>query len=700
MNMNEHNHHDMSADSEKVATHQHQTTDMHQMHMHDGMSMDSSMDMSSHHHMSMSSDDGMAGMDMSDMKRRFWWSFALMVPIIIITPFMGMHLPFTITFPGSIWVTAVLSAILYFIGSKPFFDGAKHEIKAKKPAMMSLVSLGLIVTFWYSIYALLANTFLHSTHVMDFFWEFATLTVIMLLGHRIEMTATMKASDATDKLRELLPNVAHVKHSTMIMDMPVDTLKNDMIIQVLPGESFPADGVVIAGQSQVDESLMTGESKLIDKSEKSRVVGGTINGNGSLDIRLTQVGTASFVGQLQTALSDSQGQKSRAETLADRVAGYLFWLALLFAFVALIAWTILSDFSTATNISVTVLVIACPHALGLAVPLVIQRTKSVAASQGILIKNRKALTAANHLQYALMDKTGTLTNGQFSVHRIITFDFDKNKAISIMAALDSQSTHPLAKSITAYAEQVHAPHLSATQVENIAGYGVSGIVDNQHYTLVSERYLIERQIDFTPLDDDEGSISYLLSDNHVIAGISQGDTIKDTAANFVKTLISKGITPVLVTGDNDKSAQAVAHQLNIDDVHAQVSPQEKIALVTKYQQQGDVMMIGDGINDAPALAQANLSIAIGAGTQVAHASADAVLIANQLPKIIDFLALIKHANAKQIQNLWWGAGYNIIAIPLAAGVLSSIGLMLNPMIGAIVMSLSTIIVALNAMTLR
>lgn len=665
---------------------------------HDDMNMADMQGMSSHH-MHMSDDPGMASMDMSDMRRRFWWSFGLMIPIIIITPFMGMSLPWTLTFPGSHWLTALLSLLLYIVGTKPFFEGAKNELKAKKPAMMSLISMGLTVTFWYSIYALVVNQFFHGDHIMDFFWEFATLTVIMLLGHRIEMAATMKAGDATDKLRALLPNIAHVKHGDMIMDMPVNTLENDMVIQVLAGESFPADGMVIAGQSQVDESLMTGESKLIDKTENSRVVGGTINGNGSLDVRLTQVGSQSFIGQLQSALSTSQDQKSRVETLADRVAAYLFWLALIFAFAALVVWTHLSGFGAAINIAVTVLVIACPHALGLAVPLVIQRTKAIAAAQGILIKNRKALTAANNLKYALMDKTGTLTTGAFNVTRVVTHDFDETQAIAIASALDSQSTHPLAKSIVAYAKTLPAPKLQATHVENIAGYGVSGMVNGAHYLLVSARYLTENNITFTPLDDN-GSISYLLEHQHVIAGIVQGDTIKDTAPDFIKQLIKQGIQPILVTGDNHNAAHLVGNELGITDIHAQVSPQEKIDLVAEYQKNGDVMMIGDGINDAPALAKANFSIAIGAGTQVAQASADAVLIANQLPKIINFLHLIKNATAKQTQNLWWGAGYNIIAIPLAAGVLEPIGITLNPMVGAIVMSLSTIIVAFNAMTLR
>lgn len=653
------------------------------------------MDMSSHEH---TSHAGMDSMDMSDMKRRFWWAFFLMLPIIIITPFMGIHLPFTFTFPGSSWVSALLSTLLYFIGSKPFWDGTRAEFRTKKPAMMSLITVGLNVTFWYSIYAVLSTQLFH-VHVMDFFWEFATLNVIMLLGHRIEMSVTMQAGDATAKLRELMPNIAHVKHDDMLMDMPIDTLKSNMIVRVLAGESFPADGTVVEGVSQVDESLMTGESRLVEKKIGSQVVGGTINGNGTLDVKLTTVGDDSFIGQLKETLLSSQDKKSRAETLADKVAAWLFWVALLFAIGSLLIWTPLRGLGFAVNIAATVLVIACPHALGLAVPLVINRTKAIAAQEGILIKNRKALVAANHLKFALMDKTGTLTTGKFTVQHFSVYDFDQSKALGIMSALDQQSTHPLAQSIVNYAKEQHAPKIQASHVENIAGYGVRGKIDDQLYTLASAKYLKQNHITFTPLQT-EGSISYLLEEGRVIAAIAQGDHLKESAPAFIRTLLNQGITPVMITGDNELAAKQIADELKITDIHSQVSPQDKINLVSEYQQHGTTMMIGDGINDAPALAQANLSIAIGVGTEVAHASADAILIANQLSKIIDFINLAKRSNTKQVQNLWWGASYNIIAIPLAAGVLAFAGIMLNPMIAALIMSLSTIIVAINALLLK
>ncbi|EQC82532.1 cation transport ATPase [Leuconostoc mesenteroides subsp. cremoris TIFN8] len=534
---------------------------------------------------------------------------------------------------------------------------------------------------------------------MDFFWEFATLNVIMLLGHRIEMSVTMQAGDATAKLRELMPNIAHVKHNDMLMDMPIDTLKSNMIVRVLAGESFPADGTVVEGVSQVDESLMTGESRLVEKKIGSQVVGGSINGNGTLDVKLTTVGDNSFIGQLKETLLSSQDKKSRAETLADKAAAWLFWVALLFAIGSLLIWTPLRGLGFAVNIAATVLVIVCPHALGLAVPLVINRTKAIAAQEGILIKNRKALVAANHLKFALMDKTGTLTTGKFTVQHFSVYDFDQSKALGIMSALDQQSTHPLAQSIVNYAKEQHAPKIQASHVENIAGYGVRGKIDDQLYTLASAKYLKQNHITFTPLQT-EGSISYLLEEGRVIAAIAQGDHLKESAPAFIRTLLNQGITPVMITGDNELAAKQIADELKITDIHSQVSPQDKINLVSEYQQHGTTMMIGDGINDAPALAQANLSIAIGVGTEVAHASADAILIADQLSKIIDFINLAKRSNTKQVQNLWWGASYNIIAIPLAAGVLAFAGIMLNPMIAALIMSLSTIIVAINALLLK
>lgn len=652
----------------------------------------------SQHHMHMPDNSGMVHMDMSDMKKRFWWSLGLMIPIIIMTPFMGMRLPFTLTFPYSIWIVTLLSVILYTIGTTPFFTGAKQELKSKKPAMMTLVSMGLLVTFWYSIYTVVTNQIWHTNHV-DFFWEFATLTVIMLLGHRIEMSATMQAGNATAALQSLLPNIVHVQHGHHVMDMSITELKVGMTIQVLVGEAFPADGIVVDGRSQVDESLVTGESQLVEKYESCRVVSGTINGGSTLTIQVTDTGEQAFIGQLQTSLNHSQDVKSRVETLANRVASYLFWFAFITAIISLAIWTPLHGFAFALNIAITVLVIACPHALGLAVPLVIQRTKSIGAAQGILINNRQVIGVSPHLKFALMDKTGTLTTGKFNVINFISFIGSDEENLSLMASLNRQSTHPLAESIIAYANENNATQLTTHSFTNLPGYGVSGVINQLPYALVSERYLIDYDINFEPLNS-EGTNSYLISQNMVLAAITQGDQLKPSAIEFISDLKSHDIIPIMVTGDNKRVATKVANQLGIQKVHAEVSPQNKIELVQFYQAHGPVIMIGDGINDAPALAQADLSIAIGTGTKVAQASADTILITNNLLKIIAFLSLIQQANIKQKENLLWGAGYNIFAIPLAAGILFTYGFVLNPMIGAVVMSLSTIIVALNALTIK
>ncbi|MFC4761483.1 copper-translocating P-type ATPase [Fructobacillus durionis] len=663
--------------------------------MHQGHDMKNMGHMQHGQHMS-----NMPGMDMGhdDMKTRFWISLVLLVPIIFTAPFMGVDLPFTLTFPGSKWVTVIVASVMYVVGTKPFFEGAKSEIKNKKPAMMSLISMGLVVTFWVSIYAFIQETFFNRM-AMDYFFEFASLVVIMLLGHVIEMEATMKAGNATSELEKLTPTTAHVKHGDFFMDMPASSLKVGMEVQVQAGESFPADGIVLEGTSQVDESLMTGESKPVKKEKNAKVIGGTINDDGTLLVRVEAVGNDSFLGHLKETLNQTETSSSKAESLANKVAGWLFWIGLVSALLALVIWTSISGPAEAFNTAVTTLIIACPHALGLAIPLVIQRTKAIAAKEGILIKKHGAILQAKHLDYALMDKTGTLTNGHFQVQKIETKGVEQSDALAIMAALESQSSHPLARAIVQKAQDDHITAKQAQNVQTIKGAGIKGEIDGSNYALVNSRYLSEQGIDFNKMESD-GSVSYLVKDRQVLADISLGDSLKPSAKDFVNALKQMGITPVMVTGDGQESAKHVASELGIQELRAQVSPEDKINLVKEYQQQGKVMMIGDGINDAPALAQADLSVAIGAGTDVAQASADAVLISASLPKIIDLIHLAHHANRKEVENLWWGAGYNILAIPTAAGVFAFAGIVLNPMIGAIVMSLSTLIVAGNAMLLH
>jgi P-type Cu2+ transporter len=686
--------------------HNHQGHDDHMNMDHGQMKMDhQNHDMSNmgsmpgmDHDMSGMGDMGGMPMNHSNMKQRFWWSFALLIPLLFVAPFMGVDLPITLTFPGSNWVMLILAVAMYAVGTQPFFSSAKIELKQKKPAMMSLISMGLLVTFWVSVYAFIAKTFF-KVDAMDYFLEFGTLVVIMLLGHLIEMQATMKAGNATSELSKLTPATAHVKEGDSFTDKPVSDLTNGAVVQVLAGESFPADGTVLSGSSQVDESLMTGESKPVKKAEKSSVIGGTINGEGTLLVQVSAVGDDSFIGHLKKTLNQTEASSSKAESLANKVAGWLFWVGLTAAILALLIWTAISGLTTAFNIAVTTLIIACPHALGLAIPLVIQRTKALAAKDGILIKKHGAVLSAKHLDYALMDKTGTLTNGHFQVQKLVTNKISDHDALAIMAALEQQSSHPLAKAIVQKAKDDGVTVTAGQDVQTIAGAGISGTVNSQHYFLVSARYLTEQHIDFEPLDAD-GSISYLTDGHQVLAAVSLGDSIKDSAKDFVAQLKAHQITPVLVTGDAKKTANKVAQELGINVVQAEVSPEDKINLVKQYQQKGKTMMIGDGINDSPALAQADLSVAIGAGTDVAQASADAVLISQSLPKIIDLINLAHNANRKEVENLWWGAGYNILAIPTAAGLFAFAGIMLNPLIGAIVMSLSTVVVAINALLLH
>ncbi|WP_288846770.1 copper-translocating P-type ATPase [uncultured Fructobacillus sp.] len=686
--------------------HNHQGHDDHMQMDHGQMKMDhQNHDMSNmgsmpgmDHDMSGMGDMGGMPMNHSNMKQRFWWSFALLIPLLFVAPFMGVDLPITLTFPGSNWVMLILAVAMYAVGTQPFFSSAKIELKQKKPAMMSLISMGLLVTFWVSVYAFIAKTFF-KVDAMDYFLEFGTLVVIMLLGHLIEMQATMKAGNATSELSKLTPATAHVKEGDSFTDKAVSDLTNGAVVQVLAGESFPADGTVLSGSSQVDESLMTGESKPVKKAEKSSVIGGTINGEGTLLVQVSAVGDDSFIGHLKKTLNQTEASSSKAESLANKVAGWLFWVGLTAAILALLIWTAISGLTTAFNIAVTTLIIACPHALGLAIPLVIQRTKALAAKDGILIKKHGAVLSAKHLDYALMDKTGTLTNGHFQVQKLVTNKISDHDALAIMAALEQQSSHPLAKAIVQKAKDDGVTVTAGQDVQTIAGAGISGTVNSQHYFLVSARYLTEQHIDFEPLDAD-GSISYLTDGHQVLAAVSLGDSIKDSAKDFVAQLKAHQITPVLVTGDAKKTANKVAQELGINVVQAEVSPEDKINLVKQYQQKGKTMMIGDGINDSPALAQADLSVAIGAGTDVAQASADAVLISQSLPKIIDLINLAHNANRKEVENLWWGAGYNILAIPTAAGLFAFAGIMLNPLIGAIVMSLSTVVVAINALLLH
>lgn len=646
-----------------------------------------------------------------NFKVKFFVSLIFAIPIILLSPLMGVNLPFQFTFPGSEWVVLILSTILFFYGGKPFLSGGKDEIATKKPGMMTLVALGISVAYIYSLYAFYMNNFSSATgHTMDFFWELATLILIMLLGHWIEMNAVGNAGDALKKMAELLPNSAiKVMDNGQREEVKISDIMTDDIVEVKAGESIPTDGIIVQGQTSIDESLVTGESKKVQKNQNDNVIGGSINGSGTIQVKVTAVGEDGYLSQVMGLVNQAQNDKSSAELLSDKVAGYLFYFAVSVGVISFIVWMLIqNDVDFALERLVHVLVIACPHALGLAIPLVTARSTSIGAHNGLIIKNRESVEIAQHIDYVMMDKTGTLTEGNFSVNHYESFknDLSNDTILSLFASLESQSNHPLAISIVDFAKSKNVSFTNPQDVNNIPGVGLEGLIDNKTYKITNVSYLDKHKLNydddlFTKLAQQGNSISYLIEDQQVIGMIAQGDQIKESSKQMVADLLSRNITPVMLTGDNNEVAHAVAKELGISDVHAQLMPEDKESIIKDYQSDGNkVMMVGDGINDAPSLIRADIGIAIGAGTDVAVDSGDIILVKSNPSDIIHFLTLSNNTMRKMVQNLWWGAGYNIVAVPLAAGILAFIGLILSPAIGAILMSLSTIIVAINAFTLK
>ncbi|EJE21987.1 heavy metal translocating P-type ATPase [Staphylococcus epidermidis] len=646
-----------------------------------------------------------------NFKVKFFVSLIFAIPIILLSPMMGVNLPFQFTFPGSEWVVLMLSTILFFYGGKPFLSGGKDEIATKKPGMMTLVALGISVAYIYSLYAFYMNNFSSATgHTMDFFWELATLILIMLLGHWIEMNAVGNAGDALKKMAELLPNSAiKVMDNGQREEVKISDIMTDDIVEVKAGESIPTDGIIVQGQTSIDESLVTGESKKVQKNQNDNVIGGSINGSGTIQVKVTAVGEDGYLSQVMGLVNQAQNDKSSAELLSDKVAGYLFYFAVSAGVISFIVWMLIqNDVDFALERLVTVLVIACPHALGLAIPLVTARSTSIGAHNGLIIKNRESVEIAQHIDYVMMDKTGTLTEGNFSVNHYESFknDLSNDTILSLFASLESQSNHPLAISIVDFAKSKNVSFTNPQDVNNIPGVGLEGLIDNKTYKITNVSYLDKHKLNydddlFTKLAQQGNSISYLIENQQVIGMIAQGDQIKESSKQMVADLLSRNITPVMLTGDNNEVAHAVAKELGISDVHAQLMPEDKESIIKDYQSNGNkVMMVGDGINDAPSLIRADIGIAIGAGTDVAVDSGDIILVKSNPSDIIYFLTLSNNTMRKMVQNLWWGAGYNIVAVPLAAGALAFVGLILSPAVGAILMSLSTVIVAINAFTLK
>ena len=669
--------------------------DEHKEHMHHEMHNMAEMDHHDGHDMM---NHGGHMMHMGNMGKKLKVSIALMVPLLAISSIAGFQL---ISFQGDSIVRLILGSIIFFYGGTPFFSGARGEFQSRKPAMMMLITMGIVVAYAYSVYA----TVLLWTggEAMDFWFELSTLIVIMLAGHIIEMRAVSRAGDALKDLASLIPKKAHLKDGK---DVAISELQVDDILLVKENERIPADGIVTSETTHlsIDESMITGESRLVAKEAGDTVYGGSLNQNLPFEMKVTSLGKDSLLAQIAQLVEKAQKQKSASENLADRVAGWLFWAALSVGLASFIIWTMTSSLSFALMTAVSVFVIACPHALGLAVPLVVARLTNLSAKNGLLIQNRTSLESISKIKYALMDKTGTLTDGKFSVRQVVDLaKEDKVDILQVMAALESGSTHPIALSIVNAVDDLK---LEAENLENIPGVGLKGTVQGKNYSIVSYAYLKENDI---TIDEEEVqkvfdqglTVSFLVSDKTLYGFVALGDSPKEDAKFFIEELKKRDITPVMLTGDNEATAAKIAKNLGIAEYRAELKPEDKANIVQDYQEKGGVLFIGDGVNDSPALATSDLGIAIGGGTSVAINTADVVLVNSQPSDVLALIEIAKRSNRKMKQNLWFGAGYNIIAIPVAAGILyPTFGISIDPLAAAVLMSISTMIVSINAMGLK
>ncbi len=634
-----------------------------------------------------------------NFKELFLKSLPLGIIIMLLSPMAGFDLPFQFTFPYSDIIVAILSTILIIYGGRPFYQGAVDEFKQKEPGMMALVSLGLSVSYLYSIYTVIVS-YVTGEQIMDFFFEFASLLLIMLLGHWIEMKAIGEAGDAQEELAKLVPKDAHVVlDDDSIETRPVADLKVGDLIRVQAGENVPADGTIERGESRLNEALLTGESKAVKKGPGDEVIGGSTNGEGVLYIKVIETGDKSFISQVQDLISQAQSQPSRAENIAQKVAGWLFYIAVTAALIAFVVWTLIADIPMAVKFAITTLVIACPHALGLAIPLVTARSTSLGASRGLLVKDRESLEIAQDADVIILDKTGTLTTGEFKVLDVKLFNdkYTKEEIIALLAGIEGGSSHPIAQSIISFAKQQDIRPASFNSIDVISGAGVEGKAKGHSYQLISQK-AYGRNLD---IDIPKGAtLSVLVENDDAIGAVALGDELKATSKELIEALKNNNIEPIMATGDNEKAAQGTAEDLGIE-YRSNQSPQDKYELVKTLKDRGKkVIMVGDGVNDAPSLALADVGIAVGAGTQVALDSADVILTQSDPGDIESFIELAHKTTRKMKQNLFWGAGYNFIAIPLAAGILAPIGFTLSPAVGAILMSVSTVVVAINAILLR
>ncbi len=634
-----------------------------------------------------------------DFKKRFFVSLLASVPILLLSPMVQEILNFSLTFAGKGYVLFILSAFIYFYGGWPFLAGLGDEIKKRQPGMMTLIALAITVAFGYS------SAVVFGLPGRFFFWELATLIDVMLLGHWIEMRSVLGASKALDTLASLMPHQAHLKTGDGIKDIQSSEIQKGNILLVRPGEKIPADGQVLSGSTSIDESMLTGESIPVEKAENDEVIAGSVNGEASIEIEVTKTGDDSYLNKVIDLVQRAQQAKSRTQRFADTAAMWLTIIALTAGTVTLVAWLAAGrELVFAIERMATVMIITCPHALGLAIPLVAAVSTSLSAKNGLLIRNRTAFENSRFISAVVFDKTGTLTTGTFGVSGIHSLDddYDKNRILTIAASLEQNSEHPVARGIIDEADKNNLSLSSPDDFSAMKGKGIRGVLDGTSYMVVSKGYLRENNIEIPGTPSNAASTNaYLLENNKPAGAISLSDTVREESFEAIRQLQNRGILCYMLTGDNEETAKSVSDKLQLDGYFAGVLPDQKEKKIIEIQNQDEfVAMTGDGINDAPALARADIGIAIGSGTDVAAETADIILVESNPMDVSNLILFGTATYKKMLQNLFWATGYNVVAIPLAAGILYNQGIVISPALGAVLMSLSTVIVAVNARLLR
>ena len=639
-------------------------------------------------------------MMIADFRKRFWVTLILTIPILIISPMIQGFIGYEFLLPGNQYILFGLSSVVYFYGGWPFITGFWSEVKKGAPGMMTLISMAITVAYVYS------SATVFGLEGVDFFWELATLIAIMLVGHWIEMKSVLGASKALQLLVSMMPAEAHRVKDDTIEDIPLEDLLKDDVILVKPGEKVPADGIITEGTSYLNESMLTGESKPVKKEIDDKVIGGSVNGNGSIKVKVEHTGKDSYLNKVITMVEEAQKSKSKMQNLSDRAAKWLTYIALGIGFGTLAVWLILGfPFVYALERMVTVMIIACPHALGLAIPLVVAISTAVSAQNGLLIRNRTAFEESRKITALLFDKTGTLTKGDFGVTRVesVNQKYPPKEILRLSSALEQSSEHPIAVGIIKKVKEDEVIIPNPENFNAITGKGVEANVEGKEIKVVSPGYLRDEKITI-PEDaysDAAETVVFVLIDGKLAGYIALADEIRPESADAIKIFKKNNIKVLMATGDNERTAKAVSDKLGLDGYYAEVLPHQKVEIVKELESKGEfVAMTGDGVNDAPALAKADVGIAVGSGTDVAAETADIILVNSNPQDIANLILFGKATYNKMIQNLIWATGYNVVAIPLAAGVLYSSGFVLGPAVGAVFMSLSTIIVAINAQLLK